>query len=131
MPNLMKRQIDYYEATFLLIILDNFSIQNQIQWKKLSGKAHSYYCFYVWFKNKRVRTSLDGKNWNLTKKKFLPKNLIFFLRLFAFQTFFVRPTFEAKIWKKANKKRPSMKAALDLQFLIQICQRFLKLLRLS
>jgi len=75
LTNLMKRQIDYYEATFLLIILDNFCLQNQIQWKKLSGKTHSYYYIYVWFKNKRVQTSLDGKNRNLTKKKILPKNL--------------------------------------------------------
>ena len=79
MTNLMKRQIHYYEATFLLFILDHFCLQNQIQWKKLSGKTHSYYCIYVWFKNKRVQTSLDGKNRNLTKKNFLQKNLkIFF-----------------------------------------------------
>ena len=79
MTNLMKRQIHYYEATFLLFILDHFCLQNQIQWKKLSGKTHSYYFIYVWFKNKRVQTSLDGKNRNLTKKKILRKNLrIFF-----------------------------------------------------
>ena len=43
---------------------------------------------------------------------------------------------QTKFWKKKSekgrlKKRPSMKAALDLQFFFQIGQRFLKLLRLD
>ena len=79
MTNLMKRQIHTNESTFLFIILDLFWLQNQIQWKKLSGKTYSYYYIYVWFKNKRVRTSSDEFGRNLTKKLFLRKSLrIFF-----------------------------------------------------
>ena len=132
MPNLMKRQIVGYEATFLLIILDNFCLQNQIQWKKLSGKTHSYYCFYVWFKNKRVRTSLDGKNRNLTKKKIYEKILEFFSKTFCLSDLYCQTNFwNQNLKQRPIKKRPPLKAALDLQFFIQICQRFLKLLRLS
>ena len=132
MTNLMKRQVQLNEATFLLIILDHFWLQNQIQWKKLSGKTHSYYCFYVWFKNKRVRTSLDGKNRNLTKKIFLRKNLIFFSKTFCFSDFFCQTKFwPQNLEQRPIKKRPPLKAALDLWFFIRICQRFLKLLRLS
>ena len=108
MTNLMKRQIQGNEATFLLIILDNFWLENQIQWKNLSGKTHSYYCIYVWFKNKRVRTSLDGKNRNLTKKLFLRKNLIFFFsKTFCFSDFFC----QAKFWPQNLEQRPIKKKA--------------------
>ena len=73
MTHLMKRQIQTNKATFLYITLDHIWLQNQIQWKKLSGKTHSYDCISVWFKNKRVWTSLDRKNQNLTKKIFYKK----------------------------------------------------------
>ena len=43
--------------------------RTQTEWKN--------YCFYVWFKNKQVWTSLDGKNWNLTKKYRREKSLRF------------------------------------------------------
>ena len=79
MTNLMKRQIHPYEATFLFFILDHFWLQNWNHWKKPSRKTPPYYCFYVWFKNKQVWTSLDEKNRNLTKKLKVAKSLrIFF-----------------------------------------------------
>ena len=108
MTNLMKRQIHYYEATFLLFILDHFCLQNQIQWKKLSGKTHSYYCIYVWFKNKRVQTSLDGKNRNLTKKNFFYEKILeFFSKTFCLFDLYC----QAKFWTQNLKQRPIKKKA--------------------
>ena len=99
MTNLMKRQIWLYEATFLLINLDNFWHQNQ--WEKLSGKTHSYYCIYVWFKNKRVWTEKIG----IWRKRSKGKVLEFCLRLFASLIFFVRPKFEIFFRMKADKNK--------------------------
>ena len=55
----MKRQIQGNKSTFLLITLDHFWLENQIQWEKLSRKNTHIYFFYFWFKSKRVWTSLD------------------------------------------------------------------------
>ena len=55
----MKRQIQGNKATFLLITLDHFWLENQIQWEKLSRKNTHIHIFYFWFKSKRVWTSLD------------------------------------------------------------------------
>ena len=64
-------------------ILAHFWLQNWNQWKKLSRKTPPYYCFYVWIKNKRVWTSLDGKNLNLTKKFKNAKSLRIFFMTFC------------------------------------------------
>ena len=111
MTNLMKRQIQGNEATFLSIILDNFWLENQIQWKKLSGKTYSYYYIYVWFKNKWVRTSSDEFRRNLTKKLFYEKVLEFFSKTFCLfdllclTNFWCRP-FGKRPIKKGHPWRP-------------------------
>ena len=66
------------------------------------------------------------------KKIFYEKILFFFSKTFCFSDFFCQTKFwPQNLEQRPIKKRPPLKAALDLQFFIQICQRFLKLLRLS
>ena len=107
MTNLMKRQIHTNTSTFLFIILDLFWLQNQIQWKKLSGKTYSYYYIYVWFKNKRVRTSSDEFGRNLTKIFFLRKSLRIFSKTFCLFDLLCLTNF----WCQPFRKRPIKKKA--------------------
>ena len=67
----MKRQIQGNEATFLLITLDHFWLENQIQWEKLSRKNTHIYFSYFWFKNKWVWEEKIRKK---TKKFQKPKS---------------------------------------------------------
>ena len=66
------------------------------------------------------------------KKKFYEKILEFFSKTFCLSDLYCQTNFwNQNLKQRPIKKRPPLKAALDLQFFIQICQRFLKLLRLS
>ena len=84
-----------------------FDFKIKFSGKKLSGKTHSYYCIYVWFKNKRVQTSLDGKNRNLTKKIFYEKILEFFSKTFCLFDLYC----QANFWTQNLKQRPIKKKA--------------------
>ena len=66
------------------------------------------------------------------KKFFYEKILEFFSKTFCLFDLYCQANFWTQNLKQRPiKKRPPLKAALDLWFFIRICQRFLKLLRLS
>ena len=66
------------------------------------------------------------------KKIFYEKILEFFSKTFCLFDLYCQANFWTQNLKQRPiKKRPPLKAALDLRFFIRICQRFLKLLRLS
>ena len=77
MPKRDKSTLTKQLLCFSTWIIFDFKIE--ISGKNCMEKHPHIIVFYVWFKNKRVWTSLDGKNRNLTKKFKLAKSLrIFF-----------------------------------------------------
>ena len=128
-----------------------------IWWKDKSTLTKQLFCFSSWIIFD-FKIEISGKNWaekhphiivfmfgsktnkfgrvwtekiGIWRKSVKGQKVLeFYSKTFCFFDFYC----QTKIWKKnpekgQEKKRPSFKANLDLQFFIQIGHRFLKLLR--